>query len=291
MTRSARRRLLVGLTLGVVLLVLRFAHLLTTGQAVVIGLVGEAAEWLVLLGGVRAGVLLYRKKRASGAEGLEALEVAYESQAGVRVTRFVMAVFRLVIPFWEWVLRRPPRKPSMHPFSYHGPVRTRMWLAIASSVIAMMAAQAYFLAAYDGWLAWLPVIVGRLVPLWLLILHAGWLRRPHLVDSSSIELHRGALTEVTIARADVLKAVGERRLKARCGGWREVASGEFELTVAGSTNVALNLLPDAKVTLCGQEVAATVIRLHVDDPEAFLRGLDLAARVDVNPRDARPADV
>jgi hypothetical protein len=99
-------------------------------------------------------------------------------------------------------------------------------------------------------------------------LHAACVVRPHVLTPKALRVRHGAHVDLWIPRA----AIGAVRRETR--STHESVPGELNLAVGSQTSVTLELTaPLAHSTLLGRRREVSVIRLHADDPEAFVRTL------------------
>jgi hypothetical protein len=212
------------------------------------------------------------------------------------MTARVLALLRLAVT-WEvmvwrslarWVARRPSGAgPEVQTFGYARSVTPLFWLFILVSAVEVPVA--HVLLPWH-WARVLSLALGIWGLFWMLGLLAAQHVHPHLVDDRGLRLRSGghvdvalpwsAVRSVTVHRRD-LPSARTVQLGAASG---DGAGAVLSLPSSSETRVDVRLDVPTEVRLPKGPAVVTEVRVHVDDPAAFVA----AARARLAAHTSRP---
>lgn len=260
--------------LVVVELALVASGLLSMRNAVVAGLVIEAALWVAVLSRVVEGARRFRAERAGGFDRWAAAEAGLAAVVPRPIARFILLEPRLWACLLSWALRRPaPAGPGT--FRYD---RGLGWvfLLVLALVIAEGAVVDGVVALVAPGTAWVWVVLGvHLYALaMLLALRASFVTRPHLLDDSGLHLQDGLFAQVDVPATAIVDARPARRANVGRSGFKTVPAEHTALLAFGDATDVVTLDPDHPVIVNGRPCTdgLTTLWVSVDDPVPFCTG-------------------
>ena len=212
------------------------------------------------------------------------------------MTARVLALLRLAVT-WEvmvwrslarWVVRRPAGAGAgVQTFGYARSVTPLFWLFILVSAVEVPVA--HVLLPWH-WAQVLSLALGIWGLFWMLGLLAAQHVHPHLVDARGLRLRSGGHVDVALPWSAVRSVTAHRRdlpsaRTVQLGAVSPDGAGAvLSLPSSSETRVDVRLDVPTEVRLPKDPVVVTEVRVHVDDPAAFVA----AARAHLAARAPRP---
>ena len=269
MARRGRGRTLVTGILVASAVVVRFCHVLTTGQALLVVIVTDVLGWALALIGVRAGVAEYRRVRQRGRDRLDALQAGLARQFHPRFAAFLVAHLRHGLMLGRWFGRRDRALPGRRTYRYDGDVRWPVGVLLTVLVIDGAIMDTILFVRTSGEVPWDGLGVLIYVVFWLLASLATGAVRPHILTDEELVLQQGALLQATVKVHDIRRVEVSQRTAAHACGWRTFDVDALELPSSKVINSTLYLRPGAVVEVSGRSVPAQLIHFYADQPRAI----------------------
>jgi len=245
--------------------------LVSIRNAVVVGVVIEAALWVTVLSRVVVGARRFRAERRGGFDRWAAAEAGLAAVVPRPLARFILLEPHLWACLVSWALRRPgPAGPGT--FRYDRGLRWVFILVIALVVVEGAVVDGVVALVAPG-TAWVWVVLGvHLYALaMLLALRASFVTHPHLLAVSGLQLRDGVFTQIDVPAEAVVDARPARRANVGRSGFKINPDEHSALLAFGDATAVLTLDPGHPVTVNGQPCtdALTALWVSVDDPGRF----------------------
>ena len=273
--------------LVVVEVVLVTSGLVSIRNAVVAGVVIEAALWVTVLSRVAVGARRLRAERRGGFDRWAAAEAGLAAVVPRPLARFILLEPHLWACLVSWALRR--RVPAgAGTFRYDRGLR---W--VFTVVIALVIAEGAVVDGVVGLVApgtaWVWVVLGvHLYALaMLLALRASFVTRPHLLDDSGLHLRDGVFAQINVPAEALVDARPARRANVGRSGFKISPDEHTALLAFGDATAVVTLDRDHQVIVNGQPCpdALTTLWVSIDDPGRFA----VAVRGDLGTGAPRPS--